>query len=180
MIDITPLAHVDPASVEHLLDAAFGADRHGRTAYKMRARVQMVAEMSFAALDKGKLVGTLQSWPVALEGLDGGLTGMTLVGPVAVSPDVQRGGIGKILMQAMLVAAEREGHDALIMIGDPEYYDRFFGFKSDPTQQWDLPGPFERRRLLARVTRVGGLPLVGRVIPHPSPEHGFASLALSA
>jgi predicted N-acetyltransferase YhbS len=180
MIEIVPLGTVDPAAVEILLDAAFGADRLGRTAYAMRVGTQMISNISFAALDTGELLGSLQCWPVGLEDHDGTLTPMTLVGPVAVSPDVQRGGIGKSLMQAMLVAAEREGHDALIMIGDPEYYDRFFGFNAELTQKWELPGPFERRRLLARVARLGGLPGIGRIIPHPSPEHGFASLALSA
>ena len=33
---ITPLSHADPAAVEALLDAAFGPDRHKRTAYRIR------------------------------------------------------------------------------------------------------------------------------------------------
>jgi predicted N-acetyltransferase YhbS len=38
----------------------------------------------------------------------------------------------------------------MAMIGDPEYYGRFFGFTADATAGWDVPGPVERRRLLAR------------------------------
>ena len=176
MIEIVPLATIEAASVEDLLDAAFGADRHGRTAYKLRQGVTAVPELSFAAIERQTLVGSLQSWPVALETGDGGLAPMTLVGPVAVSPSVQRGGIGKMLMQALIKAADSEGHDALMMIGDPEYYERFFGFSAAATQQWELPGPFERHRLLARITRDGGIPVAGRVIPDPA----FASLAISA
>ena len=39
---------------------------------------------------------------------------------------------------------------ALTLIGDPEYYGRFFGFAADRTARWRLPGPVERHRLLAR------------------------------
>ena len=38
----------------------------------------------------------------------------------------------------------------MCLIGDPEYYGRFFGFDSARTGGWRLPGPVERRRLLAR------------------------------
>jgi predicted N-acetyltransferase YhbS len=176
MIKIVPLGAVDAAAVETLLDAAFGADRRERTAYKLRAGVDALPFLSFAAIEAEQLMGSVQSWPVALEAQDGSLWPMTLVGPVAVSPAVQRGGIGKLLMQAMLGAAEREGHTALIMIGDPEYYERFFGFSAAPTQKWELSGPFERHRLLARITSEGGVPAVGRVIPDPT----FASQPINA
>ncbi len=45
-----------------------------------------------------------------------------------------------------------------MMIGDPEYYGRFFGFTADATGEWDLPGPFEKRRLLARAVNGHSLP----------------------
>lgn len=176
MIDVRPLASVAPERVEALLDSAFGPDRKARTAYKLRDGVGAVPELSFAAFEDDRLVGTLQSWPVALEEAGGQLTPMTLVGPVAVEPDVQRGGIGRLLMTKLVEAAAETGHDALMMIGDPEYYGRFFGFAAGATQQWELPGPFERHRLLARIARSGGVPAVGRVIPN----RAFASGRLAA
>ena len=36
-----------------------------------------------------------------------------------------------------------------MLIGDREYYERFFGFSNVRTGLWTLPGPFERDRLLA-------------------------------
>ena len=143
-VTIAPLSHADPAAIETLLDAAFGTDRHTRTAYRIRAGTMAIPALSFAAFDKGKLVGTLQSWPISI-----GVAPLTLVGPVAVAPDVQRGGIGRILMTALMDAA---GETPMAMIGDPEYYGRFFGFTADATGGWDVPGPVERHRLLARNT----------------------------
>jgi predicted N-acetyltransferase YhbS len=154
-IRIAPLAEADPHAVEALLDAAFGADRHTRTAYRIRSGTTAIPALSFAAFDGDMLVGTLQSWPVFV-----GQAPVVLVGPVAVAPDRQQGGIGRRMMDVLLDAAP---DTPMAMIGDPEYYGRFFGFTADATGGWDVPGPVERRRLLAR--NAGVLPRVGQVGP---------------
>ena len=158
MVELLPLSGIEPQAVENLLDAAFGSDRFGRTAYRIRAGVDAVPTLSFAAVEDGVLIGTIQCWPVAHRAEDGSVTPLVMVGPVAVRPDVQRGGHGRALMAHMLDAAETRADSALMMIGDPEYYGRFFGFDADATGEWDLPGPFERRRLLARAVNGHSLP----------------------
>jgi predicted N-acetyltransferase YhbS len=141
-IRLAPLADADEQALENLLDAAFGPDRHRRTAYRIRAGMAPVDALSFAAFDGPTLVGSVQSWPVAV-----GDTPLVLVGPVAVAPDRQRSGIGRMLMTRLIEAAPDA---AMAMIGDPEYYGRFFGFTAEATADWDVPGPVERHRLLAR------------------------------
>jgi predicted N-acetyltransferase YhbS len=146
-----PLDTVAPAEVEALLDRAFGAHRHARTAYKVRGSAAPVPALSFAAMQDGALVGTIQCWPVRLHGDDGRGHDLIMIGPVAVDPDRQRDGIGRELMTRALAAAEAEGvAEALMLIGDPEYYARFFGFDASRTGNWRLPGRVERHRLLAR------------------------------
>ncbi len=155
MLTLAPLDHADPAGVETLLDAAFGLDRHGRTAYRLREGMRWLPALSFAAFDEGQLVATIQCWPIALTPPDGPALPLVLVGPVAVDPARQRDGIGRRLMDAMLAAADGTGDADLVLIGDPEYYGRFFGFTADRTGGWSVPGPVERRRLIARL---GGAP----------------------
>lgn len=163
-IVIAPLSDADPEAVESLLDAAFGTDRHTRTAYRIREGTTALPALSFAAFDDEVLVGSLQSWPAQVGGAP-----VALIGPVAVAPDRQRAGIGRMLMDALIDAAPAE---PMTMIGDPEYYGRFFGFAADATGGWDVPGPVERRRLLAR--NADGLPRSGILGPrtfalaHPS------------
>jgi predicted N-acetyltransferase YhbS len=152
------LSDIEPQAVEHLLDLAFGTDRFGRTAYRIRQGMDAVPALSFAAIENGALIGTIQCWPVAHHAPDGTATPLVMVGPVAVRPDVQRGGHGRALMARMLKAAETEADSALMMIGDPEYYGRFFDFAADATGAWDLPGPYETHRLLARAVNGHGLP----------------------
>lgn len=164
MIDYLPLSHVPAPAVEHLLDAAFGVDRRQRTAYRLREGVEAISALSFAAVHDGELVGSLQCWPVELAS-EGGATPLVLVGPVAVRPDRQGDGIGRALTTRMLEAADAQGETALMLIGDAEYYERFFGFSAKPTQGWRLPGPFERHRLLARIAPGHHLPLHGTIRP---------------
>ena len=112
----------------------------------------MIDALSFAAVEAdGTLLGTIQCWPVALAGDDGDDRPVVMVGPVAVEPAHQQHGLGRQLVAATLAAAEACGDAAaLMLIGDPEYYGRFFGFTAAATGGWRLPGPVERRRLLAR------------------------------
>lgn len=160
---IAPLDTARPDDVERLLDAAFGVDRHRRTAYRIREGMAAIPDLSLAAFDDdGALIGSLQSWPIALHGADGAIP-LVLIGPVAVRPDLQRGGLGQTLMRTML-AREAAAANPLVLIGDPEYYGRFFGFTADATGGWEAPGPVERHRLLARA---GGrtLPAAGMLGP---------------
>ncbi len=154
-IRLAPLSDADRQAVEDLLDAAFGADRHTRTAYRIRAGMAVIDALSFAAFENDLLVGTIQCWPVAV-----GDAPVVLVGPVAVAPDRQRSGIGRMLMAQLIAVAP---DTPMAMIGDPEYYGRFFGFTADATAGWDVPGPVERRRLLAR--NGYGLPRAGALGP---------------
>ena len=152
---IIPLVEADPHAVESLLDEAFGTDRHARTAYRIRAGMPLIYHLSFAAFENGMLVGTVQSWPVAV-----GDAPVVFVGPVAVPPNRQRSGIGRMLMNKLVETAP---DTAMAMIGDPEYYGRFFGFTADATAGWDVPGPVERHRLLAR--NGNALPRTGALGP---------------
>lgn len=163
MTDIVPLARISADDVEALLDRAFGPDRHGRTAYRLRAGTSAIPELSFAALDEaGALIGTIQCWPVRA-----GDSPLVMVGPVAVVPDLQRGGIGRMLMAAMIEAWEAGDWPPMMMIGDPEYYGRFFGFDAAATAAWIVDGPVERRRLLARGKPGQVIPKTGEILPRP-------------
>ena len=171
VIGIERLAGTADTAITDLLDAAFGPDRHGRTAYRIRRGMAWLTDLSFAARDEaGALIGILQSWPVALAASDGVEVPLVMIGPVAVHPDQQRHGVGRMLMDALIRAAD--GLDAqhpLIMIGDPEYYGRFWGFSADATGGWEVPGPVEQRRLLARVPKDACLPPVGLLGPRSHP-----------
>jgi len=165
VIAIVPLAEIDAAATEHLLDRAFGPDRHRRTAYLIRHGTSALPALSFAAVDDSTLVGTIQCWPVQLARDDGGSDPLVMVGPIAVEPARQGEGIGQTLTHHAIRAAEATGAPPLMLIGDPEYYERFFGFDARATALWRAPGPVEHRRLLARGPVLQGAGLLAPRLP---------------
>ena len=177
-VTLIPLSAVEPAMIEELLDRAFGPDRHARTAYRIRAGMDWLEALSFAALDGDDLlVGTIQCWPVALVSEDGGAVPLVMVGPVAIVPERQGEGFGKGLMAAMLDAEARmaaAGSPTFpqVLIGDADYYGRW-GFSADATGGWRCPGPYEQDRLLARGAALVAMPERGILGPW-NPEGGIA------
>ena len=166
---LVPLDNVDPALIEALLDRAFEPARRTRTAYLLRAGLDCLPPLSFAAIDTDdQLVGTIQCWPVALTDPSGKRHPLIMVGPVAVLPSAQGLGYGQALMTASLGALSPEAPLPQVMIGDPEYYGRFFGFTAEHTSGWKLPGPWEPSRLLARCANPAVLPSTGMLGPWPS------------
>lgn len=163
---LIPLDNVDSALIEALLDRAFEPERRQRTAYSLREGVDWLPGLSFAAIDaEDNLVGTIQCWPVALTDPAGRRHPMILVGPVAVLPEAQGAGYGKALMTAAIGALDPRAPLPQVMIGDPEYYGRFWGFSAEHTGSWTLPGPWEPRRLLVRCDNPAVLPKEGSLGP---------------
>jgi len=163
---IIPLADVATDLIEALLDAAFEPERRQRTAYRLRDGVDWLPGLSFAALDEDEhLAGTIQCWPVALTDPAGRRHPLILVGPVAVMPTQQGRGFGQALVTAALGAIDPRAALPQVMIGDPEYYGRFFGFANTHTAGWTLPGPFDPRRLLCRTANPAVLPREGELGP---------------
>lgn len=162
---LIPFAQVEPAMIEQLLDRAFGPDRHGRTAYKLRDGTEWLPALSFAALDEDDmLAGSIQLWPVALTDPQGRAHPMLMVGPVAVLPELQGCGFGRALMAAYIGALDPGAALPQVLIGDEPYYGRW-GFTAEHTGGWRLPGPYDPARLLVRCDNPAVLPREGTLGP---------------
>ncbi len=158
---ITPATVADLPEIEILLDARFGPARHNRTAYRLRAAAEPIPELSLVARDDvGALIGSLQCWPILLCGASGAPCPLTLLGPVAVAAVREGQGIASAMMIAALAAADAAHAPPLLLIGDAPFYGRF-GFTTERTSGWRLPGPVDPARLLLRGG--AGLPLTGFV-----------------
>jgi predicted N-acetyltransferase YhbS len=151
---VITLAHElpeDAAAVEGLLDEAFGPARRQKTCERLRERRKPLRGLSLIAAAGERLIGTVRLWPVLV-----GRTRALLLGPLAVNRRTRRDGIGAKLMRESLERARKEGHDAVILVGDEPYY-RQFGFVPDLTRRMLLPGPVDRRRFLGLELTPGAL-----------------------
>lgn len=140
---IAPERPDEAAEIEALLDRAFGSDRHAKTAYRLREGVASLSELCFTGREDGVLKATIRHWPVLI----GATTPALLLGPLAIEPDERGKGHGVALMRHSLAAAKALGHRLVILVGDPEYYQRF-GFGRAVARHLRLPGPVKAKRLL--------------------------------
>ena len=128
---------------ERLLDAAFGAERFAKTSEVLRAGRMPARGLALSAMHNGELVGTVRLWHI-----DAGGKPALLLGPLAVADSHRSLGVGGVLMREAIERAAALGHQAIILVGDAPYYERF-GFSTAATIALDMPGPVERERFLA-------------------------------
>ncbi len=62
------------------------------------------------------------------------------LGPIAVQPDIQNGGIGSALMHAMIGSADALDEPLIALLGNPAYYSRF-GFVTSTDVGITAPDP---------------------------------------
>jgi predicted N-acetyltransferase YhbS len=132
----------DTAAREALLDRVMGRARVLKPSERLRRGRVPASGLSLVARDGGKLVGSVRLWNVAA-----GERAALLLGPLAVEQSVQGEGVGSALMKLAVARASELGHAGIILVGDPEYYERF-GFAADRTTSLIMPAPVERRRFL--------------------------------
>ncbi|MBB5042729.1 GNAT family N-acetyltransferase [Shinella fusca] len=148
----------DVVARERLLDRVMGEARFRKSSEKLR-RGRLPAEgLALVARDAdGHVIGTVRLWNVeAGVDADGNPVPALLLGPLAVDCAHEGKGIGGALMRAAITEARGRGHGAVLLVGDPEYYERF-GFFAGKARHLVMPGPFERRRFLALELKDGWL-----------------------
>jgi predicted N-acetyltransferase YhbS len=152
MIQIRHERLADIDAREALLDVAFGESRYRKSSERLREDRLPAEGLSFIASEGKRVIGTARLWNVAI----GDGKQALLLGPVAVAPDCRSRGLGGAMVRRAIQAARKLGYGAIVLVGDPEYYNRF-GFSGEKTGALWMPGPFERHRLLARELKAGAL-----------------------
>ncbi len=116
--------------------------RHARPCQRLRDGRLPAEGLAFTAVHQGRVVGTVRLWHVAAGG-----RAALMLGPLAVDPAAQKLGVGGALMRHAIAAAAKRGHQAIVLLGDAPYYERF-GFSAAKAKDLLLPAAFERERLL--------------------------------
>ena len=128
----------DAAAVEAVVSAAFGPGRYAKTAERLREAA--IPAAGFVARDAGRVIGSVRLWPIVV-----GEVPALFLGPIAVSSNSRKAGIGADLVAACIAHARTSGIGGVLLVGDLAYFERF-GFA--PAPDVVLPGPVDRRRLL--------------------------------
>lgn len=116
----------DDETIRNLNDAAFGGTYESRLVDSLRAAGLAVVEL--VAVHADVLAGHILLG--ALDVTVGGKPSRALaLAPMSVQPSQQRQGIGSALVREALRRAHRQGWEAVIVLGHPDYYPRF-GFSA--------------------------------------------------
>ena len=141
----------DAPLVDALVERAFGPGRLAKTAERLRERNGPLHDLSLVAWASGAAVGCVRMWPIHI-----GPTPAILLGPFAVEDAWRSRGLGVQLIEAACAAAERAGHDVILLVGDEPYF-RKLQFTAAPAGAAQMPGPVDPDRLLWRALRPGAL-----------------------
>ncbi len=149
-------APTDAPAVEALLDRVFGVRRRHKISYRYRVGIPPLADLCLVAEEAGRLVGTIRYWPVRV-----GRLPALLLGPVAIAPSHEGNGIGRALIETSLARAAGGGHDLVLLVGDPGYYDRFGFAPAAPAIV--MPGEDPARLRFRRLVAGAGPPPAGHL-----------------
>ncbi len=129
----------DYEKIREVNDYAFGQEDEGRLIERLRQTESYIPELSLVAELDEEIVGHILFYPIAIHSDTAKFPSLSL-GPMAVTPALQRKGIGSQMVIQGLEAAKKLGHKSVIVVGHPEYYPKF-GFKR--ASQWNIQVPFE-------------------------------------
>lgn len=115
----------DRQAVTNVNICAFEGDAEARVVDTMRQLPAHVAELSLVAEVNGRVVGHVMFTEVVLPG---SALRLLALGPMAVLPSQAHRGIGAELVNEAIARARRLGYDAIIEVGQPEFY-RHLGFE---------------------------------------------------
>jgi len=83
--------------------------------------------ISLVAESQSQIVGHVAISPITISD---GAKGWFGLGPISVSPNIQRSGVGSKLMLTVIEALKDSGASGCVLLGDPAYYSRF-GFQPE-------------------------------------------------
>jgi putative acetyltransferase len=126
----------DVEAISAVTKAAFANHPHSHHTEQfivVALRAAKALTVSLVAEVGGKVAGHVAFSPVTIS--DGSPDWYGL-GPVSVLPECQKQGIGKALMHEGLSLLKALGAKGCVLVGDPEYYERF-GFRNLPELMLD-------------------------------------------
>ena len=132
----------DDAVIEALHSEVFGPGRFARAAFRLREGTPHHPDVSFVALNGGRVVASVRLTPIRI-----GTVPALLLGPLVVAPEFKGRGAGKALVRLSLDTARSAGHRLVLLVGDEPYYGPL-GFARLPPYAVTLPGPVDPSRVL--------------------------------
>lgn len=162
-LTIRPERDDDRAAIRRVNQLAFGGDAEADLIDALRdggyVEVSLVAEFD------GRVVGHILLSRITVTTEAGAMPALSLA-PMAVLPDRQRQGIGKELVRAGLDVCREKGHDLVLVLGHPNYY-QSFGFSPELAREIKSPFCGGEAWMALRLNAAASEPIRGNVVFSP-------------
>ena len=120
---------------------AFGQENEAKLVNALRNnKTVFVPELSIVATEENKIVGHILFSKINIKDDIGHIKESLALAPMAVTPNLQKKGIGGLLIHRGLEVAKALGYESVIVLGHEHYYPKF-GF--EPAKKWNIKAPFE-------------------------------------
>ena len=142
-LKIKTIEEKDYITVKNLITDAFTHNEHGYSGEaelvaEIRKTKEYIPELEVVAEDEG-IIGYGLLSEVYLNDNQQQYTGLVLA-PIAVNPDSQKSGVGKLLMNELEKRAKTLDYGFISILGHPEYYTKF-GY--EPASKYNIYSPYE-------------------------------------
>lgn len=124
-VDIRPEQPADGNAIRTVLLSAFPTHQEANLVDRLRQNRRLW--ISLVAENDGAIIGYIAFSAVTVASDSPSGRGVGLA-PLAVLPQWQKRGVGALLVQAGVSACKIAGMDFVVLLGEPEYYQRF-GFR---------------------------------------------------
>ena len=142
--EIRPETIDDDYHIEQIVKNVFGPGRFAKTAYRFREVKNYQPLFGFVTENHlRKIVATVRI--SRLNGYDNAV----ILGPIAVQSDLRNMGLGMALMKRAEQECLNYCIKRIILVGDPEYYQKFGFFKENATDII-FSAPVNRNRVLGK------------------------------
>lgn len=149
--DLRPESPADRATVDALVDRAFGPGRYAKAAERLREGNTPRLELSITAWSGEELVGAVRLWPIRV-----GEAAALLLGPIVVEAEHRGLGIGAALTAEACHCAAAAGERLILLVGEAKLFEPL-GFARVEPGRVLLPGPVDPRRIFVRELQPGAL-----------------------
>lgn len=175
-VHVRPELPGDAPGIRAVHEAAFGGLEEADIVDALRISTGSTASF-VAVVEEGVVVGHVLFSPVAIDG-PRGRTWAEGLAPLGVLPELQRSGVGTMLVRCGLDALTHAGRRAVVVLGHPSYYSRF-GFQDARTfgLSWEVPG--HEASFIARELAPHGMAGCGGVVRYRPEVMGFGIVPAS-
>lgn len=131
----------DHAEIHRVVADAFGSEVEAELVARIRESPEYEPSMDLVAdVDDLGVVGHVMISRATLRSNGAAERSIVMLSPLAVSPAVQREGMGRDLVRAATAIADQRGEPLVVLEGNPAYYSRL-GFEPASAHGIELPLP---------------------------------------